>query len=89
MRGRSAFVLTLMLVLACPAAQAEAVPDAGAAGGETEVTVRMLDSERAVTPGGLPTTGERDLSLPEGILVAGGCAAVLVGVTWRRRRRDD
>lgn len=89
MRGHSALVLTLALALAFPAVQAEAAPDAGTAGGETEVTVRVLDSERTVTPGDMPATGERGFTLPACLLVAGGCVTVLAGTACRRRRRDD
>lgn len=58
MRALSAATLICALALTMPAATfAEPHGSEQAASGTTEVTVRSIDSERTVTPGGLPATG--------------------------------
>lgn len=89
MKGPSIAVLVATLAVGIPApARAETATSNPAASGTTEVTVRMIDSERTVTPGGLPASGDQT-----GPVVAFfsslGVFLMLAGAASRRRRTSD
>ena len=89
MKGLNIAVLVAALAVGIPApAHAETAMSNPAASGTTEVTVRMIDSERTVTPGGLPASGDQT---GPAVAVFGslGVFLMLAGAASRRRRTSD